>query len=103
VFLTTQQNINPTNRTQFRLKAFDKRGSQYITQAYTQGRTEVRWRPGQETSLASPCSNKGLSQANVLYWNTCDSVRTFRRPGFVLAPLRPCMHTFKNWSSRAID
>ena len=29
----------------------------YFTRAYEQGRHDVRWRPGQEASLAPPCSN----------------------------------------------
>jgi len=39
---------------------------------YCQGRNEVRWRPGQEASLASPCSSLILSEANVLFeGSTC--------------------------------
>ena len=57
---------------------------------YNQGRNEVRWRPGQETSLAPPCSNLrsfGSKSAE----STCDIVRTFQRPNNDSAPgeLRP--------------
>ena len=45
-----------------------------------QGCNEVRWHPGQKASLAPPCSNGGLSEANVLYWRTCDIFGPFRRP-----------------------
>jgi len=47
-----------------------------------QGRYEVRWRQGQETTLAPQCRNWDLSEANVLYWRKplwyCWD---FRRPG----------------------
>jgi len=33
-----------------------------------QGRNEVRWRPGQEATLATRVRNWCLSEANVLYW-----------------------------------
>jgi len=34
----------------------------------TQGPTEVRWRLGQEASLAPPCSNTRSFRSNLLYW-----------------------------------
>jgi len=37
---------------------------------YIQGRNEIRWRPGQETSLA-PLFETGLSEANILYRRKC--------------------------------
>ena len=47
----------------------------------TQGRNEVRWRPGQETSLAPPCSNlRSFGSKSAVEESTCDIVRTFRRP-----------------------
>ena len=46
-----------------------------------QGRNKVRWRPGQEVSLAPHIRTWGLLEANVIYWkSTCDIVETFRRP-----------------------
>jgi len=59
--------------------------SNYFHHCWEQGRNEVRWRPGQEASLASPVSNLKLlrtwdrkqmhapcshlmSEANALYW-----------------------------------
>ena len=33
-----------------------------------QRRKEVRWRPGQEASLAPPCSNLRSFGSNILYW-----------------------------------
>jgi len=42
-----------------------------------QGRSEVRWRPRQETSLAPPYSNLSLSEVNVFK----KVLGTFRRPG----------------------
>jgi len=36
-----------------------------------QGRNEVRWRPGQETSLAPHIRNWGLPEAYVLQWRKC--------------------------------
>jgi len=35
---------------------------------WTQGRNEVRWRPGQEISLASLCSNLRSFRSNAPYW-----------------------------------
>ena len=32
----------------------------YFTRGYEQGRNDVRWRPGQEATLAPPCSNLRL-------------------------------------------
>ena len=46
----------------------------------TQGRTEIRCRLGQETSLASSCSNLSLSKRTALKKKTFDMVGTFRRP-----------------------
>jgi len=51
---------------------------------------DVRWRPGQEVSLALHVRTWGL-EANVLYWRKylwCDIVETFRRPPAVIgAPM----------------
>ena len=52
---------------------------------YKQVRNEVRWHPGQETSLAPPCSNlRSLGSQFAVEDSTCDIARTFRRllPGF---------------------
>ena len=47
-----------------------------------QGRNEVRWRLGQETSLAPPCSNlRSFGNKSAAGESTCNIVRTFRRPG----------------------
>ena len=35
---------------------------------HTQGRNEIRWRPGQEASLVPPCSNLRSWEENALYW-----------------------------------
>ena len=47
-----------------------------------QGRNEVRWRPGQEASLAPPCSIlwSFWKQMYCIEESTCDIVATFRRP-----------------------
>jgi len=46
----------------------------------TQGRNEVRWRPGQEASLAPPCSNLSSFARKFTDKSTCDIFGTFRRP-----------------------
>ena len=66
----------------------------------TQGRTDVRWRPGQEKSLAPLCSNLGSFGSNLqrTEQSTCDIVGTFRRllvirrPGYCAPLLRPWDH-----------
>jgi len=55
----------------------------------SQGRKEVRWLPGQEESLAPPCSNLRAfaSEAKLLFEeSTCDIVGTFRRPLMIRRP-----------------
>jgi len=57
-----------------------------------QGRNEVRWRHGQETSLAPPCSNlRSFGSKCAVEETTCDIVGIFRRPRSDSAPgdLRP--------------
>jgi len=46
-----------------------------------QRRNEVIWRPGQDASLASPCSNmRSFGRKCMMYWKiTCDILGTFRR------------------------
>ena len=53
-----------------------------------QGRNEVRWRPGQEASLAPPYSNLRPFGSKWTVWeeSTCDIVWTFRRPRSPSAP-----------------
>ena len=47
--------------------------------ALDQGRTEVRWRPGQETNLAPPFSNlRSFGRKCAVEESTCDIVVTFR-------------------------
>jgi len=47
-----------------------------------QGRNEVRWYPGQETSLAPACSNlRSFGSKSAFEESATDIVRTFRRPG----------------------
>jgi len=72
-----------------------KDGSQIETRwgLLVSGAYEVRWRSGQETSLAPPCSNhQGILGANVLYWKTyLRHCRDFTAPGHC-APLgRPLL------------
>jgi len=46
-----------------------------------QGRNEVTWSPGQEASLAPPCSNlKSFGSKCAVEKSTCDIVEPFRRP-----------------------
>jgi len=46
-----------------------------------QERNEFRWRPGQEASLAPPCSNlSSFGSKSAVEESTCDIVDTFRRP-----------------------
>ena len=67
------------------------KGQYNVTQ---KGRSEVRWRPGQETSLAPPCSNLKVfpKQAEE---STCDIVGIFRHarsdsvPGELWPPCTP--------------
>ena len=57
--------------------------------ALRQGRTEVRWPPGQDTSLAPPCSNLRSFGSNVLYWRKyLWHCWVFSAPG-ALCPLAP--------------
>jgi len=45
------------------------------------GRNKVRWRPGQATSLAPPCSNlSSFGSKCAVEESTCDIVGTFRHP-----------------------
>jgi len=62
---------------------------------YAQGRKEIKWRPGQEASLAPHVRIWGLSVSNVLYWikylcnfgtfllppQSCEAPIVIRRPG----------------------
>ena len=83
--------------------------------ACTQGRNEFIWRPGQEASLAPPCSNLRSfgSKCSLLYWrkylwHCCD----FSAPPAMiqhlgncapLAPLlRPCLYLKQRISSDAL-
>jgi len=66
----------------------------YTHKTCIQGRNEVRWLPGQEVSLALPCSNLRFFRSSCTVSKkvlVCDIVGTFRRPGIVspLPPLRP--------------
>jgi len=61
-----------------------------------QERNEVRWRPGQEASLAPHIRTWGLSEANALYWRRYFwNCGTFRRrlkwfgARGIVSPLRP--------------
>jgi len=47
---------------------------------WSQGHNKVRWRPGQEASLASPFSHLRSFGSKCIVLNTCDIVRTLRRP-----------------------
>jgi len=50
---------------------------------FVQGRNEVRWRPGQDASLAPPCLNLRSFIRKQIYCieeSACDIVWTFRRP-----------------------
>jgi len=59
-----------------------------------QGRNEVRWRPGQETSLAPPYSNlRSFESKSAVEESTCDIVRTSRRLG-------NCAHLLRLWAAR---
>ena len=61
----------------------------------TQGCNEVRWRPGQETSSAFPCSIlSSFGSKCAVKESTCDIVGTFRRTRSHSAPgeLRPPRH-----------
>jgi len=59
---------------------------------YGQGRSEVRWRPLQETSLAPPFSNlRPFGSKCAVEESTCDIVVTFLHPhsDWVPGELRP--------------
>ena len=61
----------------------------WLDNSDVQGRNEVRWRPGQETSLAPPCSNlrSCLSEVNVLFKKSAyDIVGTFWPPAAIRRP-----------------
>jgi len=45
----------------------------------SQGRNEVRWRPGQEARSATPCSKLRSFRSKCIEESTCDIVGTFRR------------------------
>jgi len=63
--------------------------------ALRQGRTEVRWPPGQDTSLAPHVRTWGLSGAMCCTdESTCGIAGTFRRPGHyaLLPPLATPLH-----------
>ena len=52
-----------------------------------QGRNEVRWHPGKETSLEPPYSNqKSLGSKSAVEKSTCDIFRSFWRPSSDSAP-----------------
>jgi len=55
---------------------------------YTQGRSEARWRPGQEASLASPCSDLMSfgTQYSVLKKVLATLLGLFRRPIVIRRP-----------------
>jgi len=54
---------------------------------WLQGLNEVRWRPGQETSSAPPCSSlKSFGTKCAVVESTCDIVGTFRRTRSDSAP-----------------
>jgi len=70
---------------------------------WLQGRNEVRWRPGQEASLAPPCSNLQVLRKQICCWrkylrhccdfeeSTCDIVATKLRPlSPLITPLNSC-------------
>jgi len=59
---------------------------------YTQGRNEASWRPGQEASLAHPCSNLMSfgSQCNVLKKVLVTLLGLSRRPHSDSAPEELC-------------
>jgi len=61
---------------------------------WTQGRNEARWRPGQEASLAPPCSNLRSFGSKSIYFieeTTCDIVGTFRHPPAAIRRLGNCV------------
>ena len=66
-----------------------------------QGRNEVRWHPGQETSLASPCSNlRYFGSKSAVEESTGDIVRTFWRRHNDSAPVElcpPCPPSLRLW------
>jgi len=73
-----------------------------------QGRNEVRWRPGQEASLAPPWSNlrsfggkfTALKEALVIFWGLLDAPAGIRRPHSDSAPgeLCPPCPSLRSWS-----
>ena len=68
------------NDTSITLKASSK-WSAYRKVVHSHGRNEVRLRPGQETSLAPPCSNlRSFASKCAVEESTCDIVVTFRHP-----------------------
>ena len=67
----------------------------------TQGRNEVRWRPGQETSLVPPCSNTRTFGSKIaVEKSTWDMVVTFRRSPVIRRPGKcaPLIPALRLWS-----
>jgi len=70
----------------------------------TNGRTEVRLRPGQETSLASPYLNLSYFgiKCPALKKKTCNIVATFRRRPVVRCPGH-CAHLLRPWCDTSVQ
>jgi len=85
-----------------------------VVQCY-QGCNEVRWRPGQEASLAPSCSKQVFrKQMHRIKRSTCDIIGAFRRPPHwfgvslsdsvpaELCPLSPLVTPLQSFDNRAI-